>query len=205
MVSQPQHPRPPSGAIAKRLSYPQVSLKRALVALLIAARADAYPIRAHPLPLPHLHKRSDSDALGYGGLAVAVVGVLVAAMGVFQGWKCWENRHSSKKKVRVFRSHCLRWWCADSEYKNRMLKKRPQSPPTSSTESPSTPPRPPDRVFLIVKLGLPPSPPPPPAWPHSPLELLPPPPTRSSTLPIATIARPSATLSPVSISRTAFG
>lgn len=109
MVSQPQHPpTPPVEAIVKHAPRIQVRLKR-LVALLIATRADGYPTRAHPLHLPHLHKRDggDSNAIGYGGLAVAVIGVLVAAMGVLQGWKCWKNRYSSKKKVRVFLSHCL--------------------------------------------------------------------------------------------------
>ena len=75
-----------------------------LIALWITACADSYPSPAYPLPLPHLHRRgeSGSNALGYGGIAVAVIGVIIAALGIF--WKCWKNRRSSKR-VRVFRPH----------------------------------------------------------------------------------------------------
>ena len=74
-----------------------------LSALLIAARADGCPTPAHPLPLPHLHRRgeSESNIIGYSGLAIAVIGV-ITALGVFKGWKCWNNRRSSKKGVRIF-------------------------------------------------------------------------------------------------------
>ena len=85
----------------------QVSLKRGSIAPWIASRTDGYPAPAHPLPLPHLHRRGDSDsnALGRGEIAVAVIGVIIAALGVF--WKFRKNRRSSKKRVCVFRSHYL--------------------------------------------------------------------------------------------------
>ena len=82
-----------------------------LLTLLIAARADCYPIPAHPLLLPHLHRRdeSESNVIGYSGLIVAVIGVIVAALGVFKRLKCWKNRRGSKKGVRIFLS-CFLWW-----------------------------------------------------------------------------------------------
>ena len=83
-------PRPPSVEIAKHTSHTQVPLVWGILVLLIAARADGYPIPAHSLPLLHLHRRdeSDSNVIGYSGLAVAVIGVIIAALGVFQGRRC---------------------------------------------------------------------------------------------------------------------
>ena len=85
----------------------QVCLTRGPVALWIVARANGHPAPTHPLLLPHLHRRGegDSNALGHGGIAVAVIGVIIAALGVF--WKFRKNRRSSKKRVCVFRSHYL--------------------------------------------------------------------------------------------------
>ena len=86
----------------------QVSLKRGLIALSIAARTDGYPTSAHPLPLSHLDRRCEKpSALGYGEFAVAVIGLIIAALGVFKGWKCWKSRRNSKKGVRIFRTHFL--------------------------------------------------------------------------------------------------
>ena len=80
MVSQSQHPVPVGGQLLS-MYHIQAPLKRGLVAPWAAGRADGYPAPAHPLPLPHLHRRgeSDSNALGYGGIAV----VVIAALGVF--------------------------------------------------------------------------------------------------------------------------
>ena len=79
-------PRPQTGRLLS-MYHTQVSLKRRLIALYIAAHADGCPAPAYPLPLPHLHRRgeNDSNALGYGEIAVAVIGVVVAALGVFKG------------------------------------------------------------------------------------------------------------------------
>ena len=107
MVSQPQHP-----VLRRRqflsMYHIQVSLKRGLVAPWITVRANGNPAPAHPPHLPHLHRRgeNDSNALGYGGIAVTVIGVIIAALGVFRGWKCWKNRRSSMKRVRTAPTFC---------------------------------------------------------------------------------------------------
>jgi len=38
-----------------------------------------------------LKKRSEENVIGVGGLVATIIGVLVAASGVF-GWKCWRGR-----------------------------------------------------------------------------------------------------------------
>ena len=60
-------------------------------ALLVSARADGCLILGQPLPLPlplpHLHGRdeSESNVIGYSGLAMAVIGAIIPALGVFKG------------------------------------------------------------------------------------------------------------------------
>ena len=85
----------------------QVSLKRRLVAPWISAHSNGYPAPAHPPSMPHLHRRggAESKALSYGGITVAVIGVIIAALGIF--WKFWKNLRRSKQRVRVFRAHFL--------------------------------------------------------------------------------------------------
>ena len=62
-------------------------------------RTDGYPTPAHPLTLPHLHRRdeSDSNAISYSELVVAVSGAITTALDVFKGRKYWKNRRNSKK------------------------------------------------------------------------------------------------------------
>ena len=203
--------------------YIQVSLKRGLVAPWIAVRANGYPAPAHPLPLSHIRRRGEagSNAIDYGEIAVAVIGVIIAALGVFKGWKCWKNRRSSKKRVRVFRSYFLwrwRWSCANSGRKTRTYSQS-LSIISSPTEDLPVVPRPLGRtggnrqsdLVVTVELHVQPSQSSLPPQLHllvrwlSPLQL-PPPPTRSRTLPTMAsdpIARPNSALQRVSNSRTA--
>lgn len=104
-------PRPPSVTIAKHTSHRQVPFMWGILVLFIAARADGYPIPAHPLPLLHLHRRdeSESNVIGYSGLAIAFVGVVITALGLFKGWECWKDRRRSKKGVCIFH-FCFLWW-----------------------------------------------------------------------------------------------
>ena len=82
-----------------------------LFALLIVASADGCPTLAQPLPLPHLHRRDESEfnVIGYSGLAIAVIGVTAPALGVLKGWEFWMNRRGSQKGVCIFPS-CFLWW-----------------------------------------------------------------------------------------------
>ena len=202
----------------------QASLKRRLVAPWIAARADGYPTPTHLLPLPRLYRRgeSSSNALGYGGIAVAVIGVVIAALGIF--WKFRKNLRRSKQRVRVFRAHFLwwrwRWLCANGGHK---IRTHSQAPSRISSPPEILPAilRPLDRtggdrrsdLVVTVELHVQPAQAPlprpqlpPPARSRSPLQLQPLPPTRSWTLPTMasdSIARPSPALSRASISRAA--
>ena len=52
-------PRPQLGQLLS-MYHTQVSLKRGLIAPYIAVHADGYPAQAHPLTLPHLHRRGEA-------------------------------------------------------------------------------------------------------------------------------------------------
>ena len=194
MVSQPQRPVPRRGQLLNP-HHIQAPLDCFLVAPWIAAHSTDCPAPPHPLPLPHLHRRgeSGSNALDYGGIAIAIIGVIIAGLGIF--WNCWRDRRSRMKRVRILRSHFLWWWlCADDGHKIPM---HSQSPPgiSSPTENLLVVPRPlgqtgGDSLVVTIELLVQPSQSslprlqlPPPVRSRSPLQLSPPPPTRSWTLP----------------------
>lgn len=41
-----------------------------------------------------------NDAVALSGLVVAVIGVLIAAIGVF-GWRCWRGRHIVQRYIQL--------------------------------------------------------------------------------------------------------